>query len=243
MIKLTEKQQEIIDSPARVKLVMGGHRSGKTILAIMAAWDILTKSTSHPRALFLIPGDRYQRHVVEEIRRLLYGDIISVSKEQANIGNPFVLIRTNHGDIFVSDHFIHDSFDGTIFDNATSNNYLTPEILESRERLYFTGHCPDDMNNAFFLMWLKAYFSNNSDIKAFHLNTLDNPSMDEGLKERGEQLCMRMGESKYNRDYLCIPDYLDCLEPKPNGWHKDDFFISSSERNNAEFNRHYLGKW
>jgi hypothetical protein len=246
MINLTEKQQEIIHNPARVKLVMGGQRSGKTVLAITNMWEEMKRSASYPRVLFLTPADRFQKLAVREIMSILpIEEIISKELHQDTDGG-FFLIKTTRGEIFVSDHFICMSYDGIVFDNATSSKYLSPEILERRESLYLTGHCPDDMNNAFFLMWLKAYFADNPDVKAFHLNTWNNPAMLDIKNEREENLREKMGKQRYNRSYLCIPDFLDCVEPKPNIWTKREYLnrtINLIERDEVKFDRRYLGKW
>jgi hypothetical protein len=241
MIKLMEMQQEIIDSNARVKLVMGGHRSGKTTLAIMAAWNMMGKNIFRPCVLFLVPTNNMQRSTSGDLGHLLKEHLINVKKVPDKHGG-YVLFETQRGDIIVSDHFIPDPFGGYVFDNATSSKYVHPELLKKIENsfVYLTGHCPDDFNNAFFLMWLKAYFSDVPEQKAFRINSEDNPTMAKKMEEY--ELRLPDG-SKYNRGYMCIPDFLDCIESNSSEFNKDDFFISRTGRNKAEFERRYLDKW
>jgi hypothetical protein len=242
MIKLTPKQQEVIDSPARVKLVMGGMRSGKTALAIMAAWDMMKKG--YRKVLFLVPSDKYVRCAEREIREILPIESLKNLEKGIAHGAEYFLIETDCGEMLISDRFIPLSYGGLVFDNATSSKHICPKLLEGPEAIYVTGHCPENMNNNFLLMWLKAYFSDDSDIRAFRLTTWENPSMNPKEMEWGERLSSKMGESNYNQQYLCIPDFTDYIEQNP----MPDYLMGrelnfKEPRGKYEFNRHHLGKW
>jgi hypothetical protein len=202
MFKLTQQQQEIIDSPARIKLVMGGRASGKTTLAILNLWENMKKT--RVSTLYLVSRDDMLIATVKEIEYLL-----PVSKKywHKEYKHCMVLI-TAFGKIYVSTEMPNNPWTNDItIDNATSNKYVDESLFEIYRKIYITGHFPEDMNNVFFMLWLRQYFMNDYDCQAFRLGTWDCPFMESKRAKQEDLMLQRMDKSRYNRDFLCIPDY------------------------------------
>lgn len=220
MIQLTEKQQEIIDSPARVKLVMGGYRSGKTILAIMNLWNNMKQFNSPSfRGIFLVNSDSLVRYSSREFKRLLpAASIIDIMNEQGRVS-----IKTKLGKNVIAKELVSVDFDNITIDNASSNKYANPEILKACSKIYLTGHLPDDIDNPFFKWWLKEYFSETDGVSAFRITET---FVDVHGKE--DSLISAMGINRYNRGYNAIPDYID---------------YGTEERRRQMFRREYLAEF
>jgi hypothetical protein len=220
MIQLTEKQQEIIDSPARVKLAIGGYRSGKTILAIMNLWNNMKQFNSPSfRGIFLVNSDSLVRYSLREFKRVLpAASITAIMNEHGN-----VLIKTKLGRIVIAKELVPVNFDNITIDNASSNKYANPEILKAWSKIYITGHLPDDIDNQFFKWWLKEYFSDTDGVSAFRITET---FMDVHGKEGG--LISVIGINRFNRGYNAIPDYVD---------------YGSEERRQQMYRREYLAEF
>lgn len=209
MFKLTKQQQEIINSPARVKLVMGGHRSGKTTLAIMSVWEEM-KRRKNPRfrAIYLVNSDSLMAYTFREMEHLLPKSSF-ISKVNSSYGH--IELNTIFGTIYIAKEIPPYGFDNITIDNASSNSYVGRELIDSRESVFVAGHLPEDTSNTFFRLWLYAYFAQFQDVAAFRLGTYENPSMEESKDKYDKRIRAKFGEARYNRDYLCIPDYLDYM--------------------------------
>lgn len=220
MYQLTEKQHEIIDSSARIKLVIGGYRSGKTILAIMNMWnDMIQFGSPSFRGVFLVNSDSLVRYSLREFKRLLPSDsIIDIVQNQDKVS-----LKTILGEIAIAKELMPMNFDNITIDNASSNKYANPEILKTWSKVYVTGHLPDDIDNPFFKWWLKEYFSETDEVSAFRITET---FMNIHNKEDG--LISSMGINRYNRGYNAIPDYMD---------------YGSEERRRQIYRREYLAEF
>jgi hypothetical protein len=217
MIQLTSKQQHIIDSPARIKIVMGGYRSGKTTLAIMNLWEEMKRqNTPHFRAIYLVNSDNLMAYTVREIEFLL-PKIVLIKKISSPHG--YVSFETKLGTICISKKFLPYDFDNITIDNASSNSYVSKDLLNTSKNVLVAGHLPEDMDNTFFKLWLYTYFAEIPDVAAFRLGPQD-IDKDKNNKEFRE----RFGATRYNRNYLCIPDYLE-------------------DTNEQQWKREYLGRF
>ncbi len=207
MIELTEKQKEIINSPAKIKLVMGGERSGKTSTAILNYWEHIKKHNGN--VLYLVNNGKLLRSVCREIEYLL-----SI-QESRQVVKPDEIekITTDFGDIYVSTELIFNkNFEVITIDDSTSNKHakevvFIEKLLECDAYIYMTGHIPTDMDNYFFKLWLKYYFLNLSNFKSFRLSTWDNPRMANKRQEYETKLKDSLYLQRYLRQYECIPDY------------------------------------
>jgi hypothetical protein len=227
MFKLTPKQQEIIDSPARTKLVMGGYRSGKTVLAIMNLWKEM-KHRKNPRfrAIYLVNSDSLMAYTFREMEHLLPRTSF-INKVNSPYG--YIELSTTFGTIYIAKKILPYRFDNITIDNASSNSYVSKELLDFKESVFVAGHLPEDTGNTFFRLWLYAYFAQFQDVAAFRLGTYENLGMDESKDKYDKRIKTKFGEARYNRNYLCIPDYLD--------------YISEGRMPEAQWKREYLGEF
>lgn len=232
MFKLTEKQQEIIACSSQVKLVIGGHRSGKTILAIMNMWNYM-KLFKNPnlRCAFLVNSDRLIRYSEREIKRLISIDNII----NTTLRHDSITIETKFGYIMISTQLIPIRYDNITIDNATSNKYATTDILKEGSNIYITGHLPDDINNSFFRWWLKEYFADTKRVSAFRIS--ENYTK---IEDKEEAMINSIGIRRFNRDYKAIPDYMssDYEKNQQQAFKRENLaeFIEKVENNEISFN-------
>jgi hypothetical protein len=237
MFKLTKQQQEIINSPARVKIVMGGYRSGKTALAIMNIWEEMKRqNTPHFRAVYLVNSDNLMAYTIKEMEQLL-PKIVFIKKISSPHG--YVSFETKLGIICISKKFLPYDFDNITIDNASSNTYVNKDLLDARENVFIAGHLPEDTDNVFFKLWLYAYFAEIPDVATFRLSPLD-----EDKNKYDKELRARFGITRYNRNYLCIPDYLEEMHESP--WKREYIgrFVDAVENHEITFapkNAYILG--
>lgn len=199
MIQLTEKQKEIIDSSARVKLVMGGARSGKTIMALLNMFETMNNAdTSDTISLFLIKNEIFARVTVRKIKRLIKDYILNIK-----VRDKFTLIETTYGDIYVSTEYIDGPYRIITVDNATSNKYVKYVLENQASKIALFGHCPEDGGNTFFKAWLNVCINDIPDTKAFKLQTWDNPTMKDERQKWESDLIPIIGQQNYERQYLC----------------------------------------
>lgn len=233
MIKLTKQQQEIVDNPARIKIVMGGYRSGKTTLAIMNLWEEM-KRRKNPRfrAIYLVNSDSLMAYTFREMEYLSPKSFL-ISK----INSPYGHIELNaiFGTIYIAKKILPYGFDNITIDNASSNSYVSKELLNSMESVFVAGHLPEDTGNTFFRLWLYAYFAQPQDVAAFRFGTYENPEMGERKDKYDKEIRAKFGEARYNRDYLCIPDYLEEIHESP--WKREypGEFIDHVDNNKIKF--------
>lgn len=206
MFKLTEKQQEIVDSNARIKLVMGANRSGKTITAILNMWEQMKKENNLSfKGIYLIRSMPVLKMVVRQIKKIIpLESILSVTSKE-----DYSIVHTTYGEIYVSTRLIDLDFENKTIDEATNNKYVDSTEFWRRlndSKFYISGHFPSDINNAFFKLWLKGYFSNNPDMKSFRIADTNCNISD---PENKRKLIESMGKNRYNREYLAIPDYFE----------------------------------
>ena len=215
MFKLTEKQQEIIDCSSQVKLVIGGHRSGKTILAIINMWEQMKKENNHNfKGLYLVRSTSVLKMIERQVKNLVpIESLISIIRKE-----DYTIIKTVYGEIFVSIKFIDLEFENKTIDEATSNKYVISKEfwkdvigfttqdyshIPNNPNICITGHLPSDINNDFFKLWLSGVFSKDKRIQSFRLedNFCD--------ISNDNQLIKAIGKNRFNREYLAIPDYFE----------------------------------
>lgn len=207
MIKLTEKQQQIVDSNARIKLIMGAQRSGKTLISLLYLFDKMKqKNNRNTKAVIYTVNSAQYLFLGREIKGRIDKEIL------INIKNNHECIEfeTIHGTISV-EIFNYEEFkeyrpniDIIVIDSATRNKYLGEIYQEYKVRLIemiIVGHCPEDETNTFYKIWNKAYANNDDDIKAFKLKTWDNPTMTDKKEEWERDLLKHMTLERYIRDY------------------------------------------
>lgn len=199
MFKLTEKQQEIVDSNARIKLVMGASRSGKTLVTIKTLEKEMKKLNSKETkvAIYEFPGS-HSRVLMNEIKKLMRDLIYTIYKEK-------MIIVTTYGTIEIKEYQDGDEgYDIVVIDAASRNKYIE-EILRMYNngitRFIITGHCPEDINNYFYKLWCSAFYSSITDMKAFKLRTYDNPAIAHKKEEWEKEFLSRMSLERYIRDY------------------------------------------
>jgi len=194
MIQLTEEQKKIINSPARVKLVMGGMRSGKTTLAIMNMWEEM-KRQNNPnfKSYFLVKSDPYARNAYREIKRLL--GIIPDSMFDFSY-------KTQYGTINILTNLAETNYDNITIDNASSNKYIPDVLNNHKAKISLFGHCPDNKENAFFKVCYDAIKKTLDDTELFRIESWDNPQMNVKRDLWEAELKEKMGDARYSRDYL-----------------------------------------
>lgn len=200
MFKLSEKQQEIVDSNARIKLVMGGMRSGKTLVTIKALEREMKRLNSKETRIVIyeLPGS-HSRVLMSEIKKLMRDLIYTVSKEE-------MIIVTTYGTIEIKEYtdVELENYDIVIIDAATRNKYIEEIIRKQNNgitKFIITGHCPEDENNYFYTLWCSAFYGYVKDTEAFKLRTWDNPAMARRKEEWEKQIMPSVGLERYVRDY------------------------------------------
>lgn len=207
MFNLTKKQQEIIDNNARIKLVMGANRSGKTITAILNMWAQMKKENNPSfKGIYLITSMSVLKMVVRQITAIIpTQNILSVISKKED----YSIVSTTYGEIYVSTRFIDLDFENKTIDEASGNKYVdSTEFWEGSidSNFYISGHFPKDINNAFFKLWLKGHFSQNQNMQSFRITDTNSDISD---PKNREALIKYMGEQRFNREYLAIPDYFE----------------------------------
>lgn len=210
MFKLTEKQQEIVDSNARVKLIMGGMRSGKTITLIACVEKAMRGLNSRgTQVLIHVPNSKHARMMVREIPYRISRDIlIDVNKESFIISTTYGVVEIQTFDDFIINGSFDIpeiekellKFDIIAIDNSTSSSLFETIINAPCNDIIAVGHCPEDENNAFYKSWTFAHFDI-VDTEAFKMGTWDNPSMVDKKEEHEPNLIKSMELERYIRDY------------------------------------------
>ncbi len=205
MLQLTPKQQKIVKSPARVKFIMGGVRSGKTITSLLALLEEM-KRTNNPntKAVIYEITCNFLRQIYRDIKALHESGYIQINEIQ-HMGCGYY-ISTPYGTIDIK---LYDEDDGeydiSFMDAATRNKYFNDIYYKNiLSKLIISGHCPKDTENPFYKMWLDAYKSDIPDIKAFRLGTWDNPAMADKKDDWENRLIAKMGLENYFREYYAI---------------------------------------
>ncbi len=217
MFELTEKQKEIISSRARIKLVMGGMRSGKTSTALLNLEEIIKRNNGD--ALYLVNSENISRCIQRKIK-----EHFSVISYKILGSDKTVRFKTKYGNIYVStdyeSHYITNiDFRVITMDNSTSNKFFNEHfrslnddeylINEIDTSMYLTGHIPEDKENNFYKLWIKYCFIDNANCKSFRISTWDNPSMSDKKEDYKRKLISSLGLQKYLRQYECVPDYTE----------------------------------
>lgn len=210
MFRLSENQQKIVDSDARIKLIMGAHRSGKTTVLLSCLLNEMKKLNSKDTKIVVYEIDiRYARLMMREIKRY-FGDIIYT------INSSEMVFETTYGVIEIlkldTSEAIPINYDIVVMDGASRNKYLD-EILyryscycneNGLAKLIIAGHCPEDTNNAFYKQWCTAFYSVVKDTEAFKLKTWDNFALALQKEELEKEMLSHMSLERYIRDYYAV---------------------------------------
>lgn len=200
MLTLTKWQQEAIESNARIKLIMGAERSGKTTTLIKALEREMKKLNSRETrvVIFEFKGS-FARMIMREISWQLKDIIYSINKTQ-------MVIETTYGVIEIRDY--EEGIcppDIVAVDTATRFNNLD-EIIKLyggiARSFIIAGHCPKDINNYFYKAWASSYYGEITGAKAFKLKAWDNPALAHKREELEKELLPVMGLERYVRDYF-----------------------------------------
>lgn len=199
MIKLSKQQQEAVDSNARIKLIMGANRSGKTLVTIKALEKAMKELNSKETKIVIyeLPGS-HSRVFMNEIKKLMRDLIYSINKEE-------MVIVTTYGTIEIKDYQNDDEdYDIVVIDAASRNKYVE-EILKVQNnestKFIITGHCPEDTNNYFYKLWCSVFYGATTDMKAFKLRTYDNPVIATKKEQWEKEILPNMDLERYIRDY------------------------------------------
>lgn len=212
MFQLTEKQREIIKSNAKIKLIMGGMRSGKTVALLGCVGKAMKQLNSETTKILIhVPGG-------EKNRSQLFREIQNqISKEIIVRCYPVdMIIETIYGTIEVdtfgdaiikSDVGISEiekelaKYDIIAADNSTSSSLFGMILNAPCDHIIMAGHCPENRYNPFYKTWCVANCCNIADTEAFHMNTWDNPDMIDRKEKYESKLINSMGFKKYAKDY------------------------------------------
>lgn len=212
MFQLTEKQREIIKSNAKIKLIMGGMRSGKTVALLGCVGKAMKQLNSETTKILIhVPGG-------EKNRSQLFREIQNqISKEIIVRCYPVdMIIETIYGTIEVdtfgdaiikSDVGISEiekelaKCDIIAADNSTSSSLFGMILNAPCDHIIMAGHCPENRYNPFYKTWCVANCCNIADTEAFHMNTWDNPDMIDRKEKYESKLINSMGFKKYAKDY------------------------------------------
>lgn len=222
MIELSVKQQKILDSEARIKLIMGGVRSGKTLISLLCLKKEMEKLNSKKTNVIIYEaGERYQQLMIKEIKHYLEDILIEISSNTKTI-------KTIYGSIEISarktsEEFINyteykkyvnnymKKYNIFLIDNASKNKSISDIVfhLPDKSNLIVAGHCPEDEKNEFYNEWYEIKYDRFSleeelEKEAFKLTTWDNPTMVDKKEEKELELIKSMGLERYIRDYYAI---------------------------------------
>ncbi len=217
MFNLTKKQQEIVDSNARIKLIMGGMRSGKTTILLASIERAMRELNSRgTQVLIHVPNIKYAQMMIRDIPHRISRDIlIDIDKKNLIISTTYGVIeietfnKEEYGFEQIGKEISRNlfaigkellKFDIIATDNSTSLSLFDLIINTPCNDIIAAGHCPEDKNNAFYKTWLSAYYNDIPDTKAFKLTTWNNPVMDD-KREYEPRLIKSMGLEKYVRNY------------------------------------------
>lgn len=212
MLRLSEKQQEIIDSNARIKLIMGGVRSGKTATLIVCVEKAMRELGSRDtKALIHVPSERLKRQLFRELKYQISKDIVY----EFNLTD--MTVTTTYGTIEIetfNDFLTKDGFDILEIerellkydivanDSSTSSSLFETITNTPCDNIIAAGHCPMDKENNFYKSWFSSYYGDIPDTKAFRISTWDNPAMAPKREKFENQLISSMGLNKYTIQYL-----------------------------------------
>lgn len=202
MFKLTKQQQEAVGSNARIKLIMGAQRSGKTLTTIKSLKKEMKKLNSKETKIVVyeLPGN-HSKILMNEIVELMRDLVYSISKKR-------MVIVTTCGTIEIKEYENGDEgYDIVVIDAATRNKYIE-EIINEQDngitKFIIAGHCPEDESNYFYRLWNSAFYGHIEDTKAFKLKTWDNPAMLRRKNEWEKQVMNSMSIERYIRDYYAV---------------------------------------
>ena len=214
MFQLTEKQREIIKSNAKIKLIMGGMRSGKTVALLGCVGKAMKQLNSETtKVLIHVPGGEKNR---SQLFREIQNQISKETVVRVRLSVHEMIIQTIYGTIEVdtfSDAIIKSDvgiseiekelakYDIIAADNSTSSSLFGMILNAPCDHIIMAGHCPDDKYNPFFKTWRVAHYCNIANTEAFHMNTWDNPGMIDRKEKYESKLINSMGFKKYAKDY------------------------------------------
>ena len=207
MFKLSKQQQEAVDSNARIKLIMGANRSGKTTVLLRCLLKEMKKLNSKDAKVVIYEiNNGFSEFIAREIK-YNFRDIIYTCMYHKDR----ITFETTYGIIEITTGFVEtiESCDIVVVDGASRNKYLK-EILSSYSgycnengltKLIIAGHCPEDTKNFFYRQWCTAFYSYIKDTEAFKLRTWDNPAMAPRKEQWEKEILPNMGLERYIRDY------------------------------------------
>lgn len=210
--KATEKQQEIVNSNARIKLIMGGMRSGKTVTLIACVEKAMRELGSRDtKALIHVPSERLKKQLFRDLKNQISHEIVL----EFNLTD--MVTTTTYGTIEIetfNDFLTKDGFDTleierellkcdiVASDSSTCSSLFETIINTPCNNIIAAGHCPMDNENSFYKSWSSSYYGDIPDTKAFRMSTWDNPAMAPKREKFENQLISSMGLNKYTIQYL-----------------------------------------
>jgi len=205
-ISLHSKQKEIVESPARYKVVRAGRRSGKTILQVEQM--LFTAVSKKDRNIFYIsPTQKQSRSIVWEALKKRVGDM-----GEANEGRLEMKLPTEDGGkslIYLSGWENRENFRGLkadliVFDELdTMRNFFIgwqeifrPALMDTKGKATFIGTPKKENPN---LRRLEKEAKTNSDFGVFKFTTLDNPFIPDEEKRNAK---IELDSQSYQQEIL-----------------------------------------
>lgn len=209
-MKLHKKQQEVVRSKARFKVIRAGRRSGKTSVAIeIMAYVAMSKS--HTNVFYIAPTQIQARQIIWEALKARLADVGEPNEYRLEMKVP-----TSDGGwstIYIAGWENRENFRGMkahleVFDELdTMRNFFIgwqeifrPALTDTAGKAIFIGTPKKENAN---LRRMEKMAEHDSDVECFHFTTADNPHVPvEEIQKAREQVDYDTFKQEYLAEYL-----------------------------------------